>query len=167
MIISKKTIGNTGYAVPNSKPKLDPSQNMEITVTRNPSKDGATIGTMRIDGNWICYTLEDIVREVAGQPVSTWKVKNETAIPRGRYAVIKHFSPHFDCEVPMLVGVEGFSLVYFHWGNFAKDTEGCILVGFTITNTNTIGASKAAFVELFSQIEEALKAGQKVWCTVA
>lgn len=167
MIIGKKTIGNTGYAIPDSKPKLDPRQIMDIRVTRNASKDGATIGRMTVDGGWICYTLEDTVREPLTEAsiVGSWKIPGQTAIPYGTYQVTLAHSQHFGRIMPHLLNVPGYEGVLIHSGNTAADTEGCILVGFT-TGNNTVGNSRAAFGELFSQIEEAIKAGQKVWCTV-
>lgn len=139
---------------------------MNIEITRSTSKDGATIGRMTIDGGWICFTLEDTVREVTNQPVSIWKVPGKTAIPRGLYQVILAPSQHFGRIMPHLQNVPGYEGVLIHSGNTAADTEGCILVGF-LKADNTISASRAAFQELFSQIDEAIKAGQKVWCTVA
>lgn len=177
MIVGKKTIGNTGYAA-KSKPKLNPRHIMDIRVARNLSIGGkkATIGRMTVDSVWICYTLEDPCREpLTARPqdaialaawVRSWKVFGRTAIPRGTYRVIMHDSPHFGRLMPMLVDVPGYSTVYFHPGNTANDTEGCILVGFTLADDHTIGGSRGAFAALYSQIEEAINAGQKVWCTV-
>ena len=61
---------------------------MELLVQREPSTLSSTPGTLSIDGVFECYTLEDVVREVPGQPVAMWKVQNETAIPAGRYQEI-------------------------------------------------------------------------------
>ena len=139
---------------------------MDIRIIRNASRDGATIGRMTVDGVWICYTLEDVVREIAGEPVEIWKVQNKTAIPRGIYQVVLSHSNHFGRVMPELLKVPGYSGIRIHSGNKSEDTEGCILVGFTIASSNTIGASKAAFTELFGQVETAINAGQKVWCHI-
>lgn len=146
---------------------------MEILVQRGQSKQGATIGRMSVAFpeqqaafSSVCYTLEDEVREVPGQAVSLWKVQDKTAIPRGRYRVIITFSPHFGCDLPLLVDVPGFTSIRIHWGNKPADTDGCILVGQT-TEGNLIYKSKAAFDVLFPQIQAAIAAGHDVFLTVS
>lgn len=145
---------------------------MDIFVARDPSTQGATIGTLTLDG-FNCFTLEDEVREPGGSDtavtpawVATWKVPNVTAIPRGRYRVVITASPHFGCDLPLLVNVPGYTAVRIHWGNKAADTDGCILVGQT-TEGNIIYKSKAAFDVLFPKIKAAIAAGQDVFITVS
>lgn len=41
---------------------------MELLVQREPSTLDCTPGSLSIDGVFECYTLEDLVREVPGQP---------------------------------------------------------------------------------------------------
>lgn len=138
---------------------------MEITVTRHASLQGATLGRLQC-ADFNCWTLEDEVREIPGQPVASWKIQNVTAIPRGRYEVIITFSPHFGHDLPLLVNVPGYSGVRIHPGNKAGDTEGCILVGLTAEG-NLIYKSRAAFEALFPKIQAAIKAGENVYITVA
>lgn len=146
---------------------------MEMLVKRGPTVKDATIGELSIDGVFECYTLEDVVREPSNRPnrpdlfdewVGSWKVQNQTAIPRGRYEVTITYSPHFGCDMPLLNGVPGYSAVRIHPGNDAKDTDGCILVGQT-KEANLIYKSKAAFQALFPKIKAALAAGP-VYVTV-
>lgn len=141
---------------------------MDIRVARNLSIGGkvATIGRMTVDGGWICYTLENPVREVIGQPVASWKIPAHTAIPVGTYEVQLLPSQHFGRIMPHLLNVPGFEGILIHPGNQPADTAGCILVGFTLENDTTIGASRGAFSALFGRIEEAINAGQRVTCTV-
>ena len=72
---------------------------MELLLKRRPSQNGATIGALYIlvggDALHECYTLEDEVREVEGEPVEKWKVPGETAIPEGKYRVVIEKSPRF------------------------------------------------------------------------
>ena len=77
---------------------------------------------------WLCWALEDVVREVPGEPVEAWKVKGQTAIPRGIYTVHVAYSNRFKTDLPLLLDVPGFEGVRIHGGNTAADTEGCILV---------------------------------------
>jgi hypothetical protein len=146
---------------------------MEITVKRGPTVQGATIGELSVNGVFQCYTLEDEVREPSkqdGHPypymseadwVKSWKVQNKTAIPRGRYKIGLHNSPHFKCIVPILLDVPGYVDVLIHWGNSALDTDGCILVGQT-KEGNLIYKSKAAWQALYPKISAALAFGQPV-----
>lgn len=149
---------------------------MEILVKRGPTVKDATIGELSIDGVFQCYTLEDAVREPeSGRPsvwaelvawVKSWKVQNKTAIPRGRYRVALHSSPHFKCIVPILEGVPGYDDILIHWGNGAGDTDGCILVGES-KEANLIYKSKAAWQALYPRISAALALGQPVYVTVS
>lgn len=148
---------------------------MEILVKRGPTMKDATIGELSIDGVFQCYTLEDAVREPDNgfssfgktpQWVATWKVQNKTAIPRGRYKIGLHNSPHFKCIVPILESVTGYSDVLIHWGNSAIDTDGCILVGQT-KEANLIYKSKAAWQALYPKISAAIALGQPVYVTVS
>ena len=77
---------------------------------------------------WLCWTLEDVVREVPGEPVEAWKTPGETAIPRGTYAVRVTRSSRFKADLPILLNVPGFEGIRIHGGNTAADPEGCILV---------------------------------------
>ncbi len=129
---------------------------MEIIVTREPTANGCTIGTMTIDGAFECYTLEDVVRP-AGE-----KVYGQTAIPEGRYRVKLTMSNRFKIVLPLLENVPNFEGVRIHPGNTAADTDGCILVGQSKTS-NSIGASRLAFDRLFARLQ-ACK--EDIWITV-
>lgn len=119
-----------------------------------------------IGNDFECYTLEDVVREVEGKPVKDWKIKGETAIPRGTYNVVLHMSPRFKKTLPMLENVPGFEYILIHQGNWAKNTEGCILVGSAKVSDVMIGGSKTAFDKLMPKIEAALKNKEKVTVTI-
>lgn len=138
---------------------------MELALTRISLGDTCTIGELHADGEWICFTLEDKVREVEGQPVEKWKVAGETAIARGRYRVTLTMSDRFKRIMPLLLGVLGFVGIRIHWGNTDKDTEGCLLVGLT-TAGNLIYKSRAAFDKLFPLIQAAIARGEEVWITI-
>lgn len=144
-------------------------KSLELKLIRLAAKSkGFTCGHLYADDVFILYTLEDEVREVAGQPVSEWKIKGETAIPRGRYQVIMSASPRFARRLPELLNVPGFTAVRIHSGNTAKDTEGCILVGLSDGKDNDawLGNSRNAETALVELIEKALYAGQQVRITV-
>lgn len=138
---------------------------MEITLTPVSKTSNSTISTVKVNGMFECYALEDTVREVQGQPVSQWKVAGKTAIPAGRYKVIVDMSNRFKRELPLLVNVPGFAGVRIHPGNSSADTEGCILPGAS-HSTDWVGESKKAFAGLFDKIRDALAEGDTVWLEI-
>lgn len=139
---------------------------MELELRRDDFNTACTIGKLYADGIYACESLEDRVREVDGQPVASWKIKGETAIPRGRYRVVVNHSQRFGRELPQLLEVPGFEGIRIHPGNTAANTEGCILVG-TERGPDSVLHSRDAFAELFTDIQGALAGGEQVWITVA
>ena len=134
---------------------------MQLKVQRNPSKDDATIGSFFIDGVFHYFSLEDVVREVAGQPVAQWKVQNRTAIPRGVYDVIIDYSTRFKRDMPHVLNVPGFTGIRIHSGNTDADTDGCILLGMKRTE-NEVLESRIAFDEFFPRLKTTLDNKEKV-----
>jgi hypothetical protein len=122
---------------------------MKITVVREWFTLDCTIGQLLVDGVFECFTLEDMVRP------ESQKVFGKTAIPYGKYSVSITYSPHFKRMLPLLSGVPNFDGVRIHPGNYAADTEGCLLVG----NQRVKGAvldSRSAFNNLFGKISAAI-----------
>ncbi|HEY4932938.1 MAG TPA: DUF5675 family protein [Terriglobales bacterium] len=140
---------------------------MELLVQPEPSTLSSTPGTLSIDGVFECYTLEDVVREVPGQPVAMWKVQNETAIPAGRYQVIIDVSEHFNNRLmPHILNVPGYDGVRIHSGNTAADTDGCILLG-KVREVDDVSQSHDAYNSFFSKLQAAVSGGEPVHITVA
>ena len=136
---------------------------MNLLLQRGPTKNGDfTPGELFIDGEHECWTCEDIVREIPGVPVATWKIKGQTAIPAGRYRVILDQSARFKCEMPHILDVPGFDGVRIHWGNTAADTEGCLLLGLQAVATG-VAASKRAFDGFIPKLAAALQGGGECW----
>ena len=118
---------------------------MRLTLQREPSTKVSTAGKLFIDGQFECYTLEDIVR-----PRGV-KVYGQTAIPAGSYQVVLTMSPRFKRVLPLLLNVQGFEGIRIHPGNKAEDTDGCILVG-DAPAPDWLGQSKVAFDRLFAKL---------------
>ncbi len=135
---------------------------MHLRLIREPSQDFGTFGVLFVDGHFQCFTLEDVVRELAGQPVSAWKVPGNTAIPAGRYRIVRTRSPRFAKVLPLLEGVPGFEGIRIHVGNRSADTEGCILPG-RVRGTGMVMESRLAFDALDQKIRHA--AGE-VWIEI-
>jgi hypothetical protein len=136
-----------------------------ISVVRKPSKNGATIGDVYVDGVRDCYSLEDEIREIPGRPVSEWKVPGKTAIPSGKRRLVLTKSQRFGKVLPEILLVEGFSGVRIHAGNTQADTDGCILVGEEV-HGDTITRSKEALLELMAAISQALDGGESVFIEI-
>jgi hypothetical protein len=139
---------------------------MLIELKRNPSADGCTLGKLFVDGVFECFTLEDVVREVPGQPVLQWKIPNQTAIPTGTYTLTVDFSNHFQKSLPHILNVPGFDGVRIHSGNTAADTEGCVLVGGKEASTEILN-SRDAFGVLFPKIQAAVSRSEHVQLTIS
>lgn len=130
---------------------------MNLLLKREPSSQYSTLGTLYLDGQLFCFTLEDVVRDV--------KIPGETAIPAGKYEVILSFSHRFQRTLPELLNVSNYKGVRIHPGNRAVDTEGCILVGLS-KDRDYIKSSRQAFAKLYLRIQEAVNKGDKVFIEI-
>jgi len=131
--------------------------NLELKVIFTGSE--ATIGELSVDGEYYCDTLEDIFRPE--------KVAGKTAIPRGTYKVILNHSPKFRRILPRLLDVPGFEGILIHKGNSAKDTAGCILVGYWDgEDANWISDSTKAFNKLYPVMKAAYDKGEEITITL-
>jgi hypothetical protein len=92
------------------------------------------------------------------------------AIPAGRFQVVLGPSPKFEGSsdpwvqqyaklMPHLLNVPNRSYIMIHWGNEAKDTDGCILVGET-AGVDFIGSSRKAFEKLYGLLRGPALAGE-------
>ena len=138
---------------------------MNLTLQRtSPPKSQRTFGKLSAE---LCFTLEDMVREIPGRPVSEWKVDGETAIPEGRYRVTLENSPKFGPDTITLHGIVGFDYIRMHGGNFEKDTRGCPLTGLEITPLGIKGGtSQPALRIVKALVKAAIAEKQEVWIDV-
>lgn len=141
---------------------LTGADEMNILVQREPSKNGGTLGRLFIDNVAFCDTLEDIIREQKGTPVSEWKVFGRTAIPEGKYLVTFENSPKFGPNTMTVNDVDGFEKIRIHAGNTADDTDGCLLVGLRNTD-HTIVESRKTLTNLKIKVLTACQNGEPVW----
>ena len=134
---------------------------MELKVQRIAKRDTYTIGRLYIDGERFCDTLEDRVRDLTKEA----KVKGRTAIPTGRYKVVLTYSPRFKRILPLLDSVPHFTGVRIHRGNTAKDTEGCILVGYN-REVGKVLDSAATEQRLMAVLQNAVNKGEQIYITI-
>lgn len=132
---------------------------MKIRVVRDKSEQGATLGTLYVNGLEFCDTLEDEDRALE---THDWaKIYGQTAIPRGRYAVTISRSSRFQRELPEILDVPGFTGVRIHPGNVAADTHGCLLVGRRDGTARVIN-SRVVFEKLFALIVSSYKRDEPI-----
>lgn len=130
---------------------------MEILLKREPSDMQKTFGTLYIEDDYECETLEDVVREA--------KIHGETAIPAGHYRITLEHSPRFGPETITINAVPNFTGVRIHAGNSAADTHGCPLVGQDRSETGLL-RSKIALAQLKSRIKAGIEADGECWLTI-
>lgn len=147
---------------------------MHIHLQRTtPPGQPRTFGRLSIDGLIICHTLEDEVREVIGQPVATWKVHGQTAIPSSQfcgrdYVVTLEQSPKFGADTITIHDVPGFAGVRIHSGNGIEDTEGCPLLGLEVNARGIVaGTSRPAVAVVKGRIAQAINAGEAVTLAIS
>jgi hypothetical protein len=127
-----------------------------LTLKRDTYTNKSTIGKLYVNDLFICDTLEDVCRDLNKDgdlsDQGETKIYGETAIPSGIYKMIINMSPRFKKLLPRLEGVAGYSGVLIHSGNFAKDTNGCILVGTRGVDCLLGGTSMKALAKLMQEL---------------
>ncbi len=131
---------------------------MKLTLRRTDYTTISTIGDFYVGEEWFSFCLEDMVR------AEGVKVKGKTAIPAGRYQVTIDQSMRFRRAMPHILDVPNFEGVRIHQGNYAKDTEGCVLLGYT-KDKDFVGKSVAAFNAFFGELQDGLLQGE-CWITI-
>lgn len=125
----------------------------------------STLSHLYLDGVFICYVLEDAIREV--------KIRGETCIPEGIYALGLNRVAGMNVRYRQLYGgmhqgmvevkgISNFNLVFIHIGNYHQETEGCLLTGSyyqLFDGDYRVLHSAAAYKELYPHMLEKLNAG--------
>jgi hypothetical protein len=129
---------------------------VKLTLFRRWREGDATIGELFVgdQADRFSYTLEDRVHDGP-------KIPGQTAIPAGTYRIVISRSARFQCEMPEVCDVPGFTGVRIHPGNTPKDTDGCILVGYG-RQPAAITESRLAYSALIGKIAAALLDGEAI-----
>jgi hypothetical protein len=138
---------------------------MQIRVDRFISDNDSTASEIIIDGERVCFGLEDEPREI--------KVAGETRIPAGYYRVgvrnLGGFNQRYSARFPDMhrgmlhvLDVPNFEYILIHCGNTDGHTAGCLLVGRDVITTS--GAmrlidSTSAYKLLYDKVIDAALAG--------
>lgn len=98
-----------------------------------------------------CYTLEPEGDDCV-------ECGLDKRIPAGEYKLNWHNSAKFKTKLPRLYNdlVSPSRYILIHAGNYANDTEGCVLVGSSWDNKGVYG-SKAALAKVLRFIEDITK----------
>ncbi len=122
---------------------------LKLHVDRYLLMRDRVVGRLYVDGGAFGFTLEDPPRDV--------KIPGITGIPSGTYKIRMRtvVSERFGRKMPELLDVPGFTDILLHWGNYPKDTRGCLLVGMRVDPlTLDLRDSRMAFDRLVKRIEE-------------
>jgi len=129
---------------------------MKLKLIRKTFTETSTIGELYINDKFECFILEDKDRKLDANTnsgiIAVNKVYGKTAIPYGTYDVAITFSNRFKQYLPLLISVPAFEGIRIHSGNYATDTEGCLLPGVTMSR-DMVQQSKKAFNSLFTKLK--------------
>lgn len=123
---------------------------MELKLIREDPIGQAVFGTLYLDDNEVCYTLERL----------------EVQIPCGTYPVEMTWSLHFNHLLPLLDNVPGRTAIRIHSGNWPRDSEGCILVGLQRGDDMILQSQKALYA-LVDTIQQALDSHDEVSISIS
>lgn len=128
---------------------------MKLTLIRRWNRKDYCIGNLYIDNVYQCDVIEDVDRglddSMSESEILKKKIKGQTAIPTGTYAIALTYSPKYKRIMPLLENVKGYSGIRIHSGNTSKDTEGCLIVGKN-TEVGKVTSSRATYNALFKKL---------------
>lgn len=113
-------------------------------VPDNAEHRSTTTGTISLDGRQICFSLEPTKYMIVGDT----------------YPVKLLWSPRFNRNTPHILNVPGRSEIEMHGGNYAEDSEGCVLCAMNKLDDYTIAESKQATDLIESRLSQAESAGE-------
>ena len=127
-----------------------------IVLEREGSSPWGTFGTLMLDDGWACKTLE---------PRWLGNRRGKSCIPAGTYKLTMRDSPMVNRTTSgrflrgwEVTNVLGRTHIMIHPGNWARNSDGCILVGrnHTIINGEPgVTSSQDAFAALMEQLATA------------
>lgn len=152
---------------------------MDLILKRIFKGTDYTIGNLYVNGDKLSDTLEDTDRGLNStmnlDDIKKIKKAGITAIPTGRYKItlnvqspkFKHYPQYSFCDgyLPRLISVPGYEGILIHIGNYASDTDGCILVGKN-TVKGAVMDSTATFKKLLALMQEADNKKELIYITI-
>lgn len=123
------------------------AQKFVLTHTRFCS-DGIFGKLEKADGTFICYTLEHSYDNKPKLADGTYICKRG---PHRLHGMTEDFITFEIMGIPNFNGVP-VTGVLFHWGNYNKDSEGCVLMGASETPT-MIGNSRQTWADFMKSLD--------------
>ncbi|WP_419783632.1 DUF5675 family protein [Maridesulfovibrio sp.] len=120
----------------------------QVKLVRIEQGNEATLGVFVVDGEVICWSLEEPWRE---------NKTGVSCIPEGCYPLKLEFSPSKGRELWTVKEVPERSYVRIHTGNTVDDTEGCPLTGSSpgyLGGKRAVLGSRAGFKEFMAAMSE-------------
>lgn len=105
---------------------------MEATLKIFLKHKGVYFSTLHLDGVFQCFCMGPLAK----------------MIPPGVYTLKWEFSPRFKCNLWEFKDVPGHSEIKIHAGNDLLDTDGCLLMGYSVSEYGQIWSSLMALSEL-------------------
>lgn len=145
---------------------------LTLDLVRIASGSSSTVGILYIDGRLVGFTIEDEYRFE--------KIKGETRVPAGEYPILLRKAGEMLAKYQIkfkgimdhpgmleLQSVPGFEFVYIHFGNYEKETDGCILVNHGATLDPVLGGgygldSVSCYQEIYRKLLPVLNRGEPV-----
>ena len=133
-----------------SDPVVEPAvvKKPAFTLTRKRFRDDGIFSELRDkDNNLVANTLEHSYNKKPKIPNGVWKCVRG---PHRLHGMTKDFIT-FE-----ITGISGHTNLLFHWGNYNKDSEGCVLVGENVAKAGDIEMvtnSKVTFAKFMASLE--------------
>jgi len=109
-----------------------------VKLVRKGFTPNSTLGFVYINDKFFCHSLEDKDRLLTDSMplmiIKGIKVFGLTAIPKGIYFCDFRLMKSQNVYHYAINNVKGFTGVFIHSGNYAKDTKGCPLLGVYLSN---------------------------------
>ncbi|EPZ5960189.1 DUF5675 family protein [Campylobacter jejuni] len=131
---------------------------MKVTINRRYTGKTCVIGKFKVLGDddkilFECFSLEEDKEGLESG--------KDLRIPEGNYNLKRHSPSRFENTLRSITKkddtminvyndeVPSSRAILIHWGNTDKDTQGCILLGLTKDNNESVGQSRQACKEFY------------------
>ena len=135
---------------------------MNIKVIAYKKTATTVVSRLYINNHFECYILEDVDRglkqSMTLKEILAIKKPGITAIPEGKYNLDITYSNRFKKDMPLILNVPGYEGIRIHPGNYAVNTDGCLLPG-TGEVPDIVTNSVIAFHAFFEKLIPAVKRG--------
>lgn len=126
---------------------------VHINIYRMEYTDRGVFGHLITDNGFDCVTLE----------------RMDTLIPCGIYKAKFYDSPRNKCQVVLLEGVPGRSMIEIHPADYQKELEGCIALAARrkyVMNMTADGFASDNNKATFKAFMEKIKGADELWVVV-